>query len=259
MEETLPPTRNVLLGAVPQSELTPLLRGSKIVALGDKQLICSQEQSIDSVYFPLSGAISLLMKTSDGNAVEGAVAGAQGFFGIPLLLEDDVSFAEAVIQVPGQAVRIPAALFRDKIRAAPYLMKILLRYAQFFYKESFISIGCNRFHSSEQRIARWLLEHRERTGNDVFPFTHEFMAYMLGAQRSTVSEAIGELQRKSVIRCNYGEMTVVDRDGLEKISCECYGKVRQSLRAFLAFVDNIRTGSRSAALPKEDDLSPRGR
>jgi CRP-like cAMP-binding protein len=242
MRETLPPTQNILLGAISESELDLVLRGSKIVALGDKQLICAQEESIEAVYFPLSGAISLLMKTSEGNAVEGAVVGSQGFFGIPLLLEAEDSFAEAIIQVSGQAVRIPAAVFKEKLRAAPQLMKVLLRYAQFFYKESFISIGCNRFHSSEQRIARWLLEHRERTGRDVFPFTHEFMAFMLGAQRSTVSEATGELQRKDVIRCNYGEITVTDRAGLEKVSCECYGKVRQALYAFLAFVDKVREG-----------------
>ena len=249
MKETLPPTQNILLGAIPESELDLFLRGSKIVALEDKQLICAQEESIEAVYFPLSGAISLLIKTSEGNAVEGAVAGLQGFFGIPLLLESDTSFAEAIIQVPGQAVRIPAALFKEKSRAAPQLTKILLRYAQFFYKESFISIGCNRFHSSEQRIARWLLEHRERTGRDVFPFTHEFMAYMLGAQRSTVSEATGDLQRKGVIRCNYGEMTVTDRAGLEKVSCECYDKVRQALLAFLAFVDTVRAGTSSVRHP----------
>jgi len=249
MKETLPPTQNILLGAIPESELDLLLRGSKIVALEDKQLICAQEESIEAVYFPLSGAISLLIKTSEGNAVEGAVAGLQGFFGIPLLLESDTSFAEAIIQVPGQAVRIPAALFKEKSRAAPQLTRILLRYAQFVYKESFISIGCNRFHSSEQRIARWLLEHRERTGRDVFPFTHEFMAYMLGAQRSTVSEATGDLQRKGVIRCNYGEMTVTDRAGLEKVSCECYDKVRQALLAFLAFVDTVRAGTSSVRHP----------
>ena len=249
MKETLPPTQNILLGAIPESELDLLLRGSKIVALEDKQLICAQEESIEAVYFPLSGAISLLIKTSEGNAVEGAVAGLQGFFGIPLLLESDTSFAEAIIQVPGQAVRIPAAFFKEKSRATPQLTRILLRYAQFFYKESFISIGCNRFHSSEQRIARWLLEHRERTGRDVFPFTHEFMAYMLGAQRSTVSEATGDLQRKGVIRCNYGEMTVTDRAGLEKVSCECYGKVREALLAFLAFVDTVRAGTSSVRHP----------
>jgi CRP-like cAMP-binding protein len=245
MKETLPPTQNILLGTLPESELDLFLRGSKIVALVDKQLICAQDESIEAVYFPLSGAISLMMKTSEGNAVEGAVAGTQGFFGLPLLLEGDTSFAEAVIQVPGQAVRIPAIVFKEKRRAAPQLTKVLLRYAEFFYKESFISIGCNRFHSSEQRVARWLLEHRERTGLHTFPFTHEFMAYMLGAQRSTVSEATGELQRKGVIRCNYGEMTVTDQAGLERVSCECYGKVRQALIAFLAFVEKVRTGSSS--------------
>ena len=118
-----------------------LLRGSKIVALEDKQLICAQEESIEAVYFPLSGAISLLIKTSEGNAVEGAVAGLQGFFGIPLLLESDTSFAEAIIQVPGQAVRIPAALFKEKSRAAPAidenpapLRTVLLQGKFYFYR-----------------------------------------------------------------------------------------------------------------------------
>jgi CRP-like cAMP-binding protein len=177
----------------------------------------------------------MLTKMGDGNAAEAAVVGKQGFVGYPALFGAESSFAEALVQVPGRALKLSIPAFRDS--AGPLLHTLILRYVQFFLKEVFVSNGCNRFHTVEQRIARWLLAHRVRTYKNVFPFTHEFLAYLLGAQRSTVTEVTGELQKQGLIRLGYGEMTIVNQTGLEAASCECFGKVRQELDSFLKFIE----------------------
>jgi len=233
--ENFDPFENLMLGALPPGELKRLLSQAKPVTLNDKELIYGQDDRVDAVYFPLTGAVSMLTKMGDGNAVEAAVVGKQGFVGFPALLGAESSFAEALVQVPGRALKLSTAAFRDS--AGPLVYTLLLRYAQFFLKEVFVSNGCNRFHTVEQRIARWLLAHRVRTYKSVFPFTHEFLAYLLGAQRSTVTEIIGDLQRQGLIRYGYGEMTIVNQTGLEKASCECFGRVRQELDSFLKFLE----------------------
>jgi CRP-like cAMP-binding protein len=236
--ENFDPSENLILAALPADELRRLLSHAKLVPLNDKETIYEQEARVDTVYFPLTGAVSMLTRMGDGNAVEAAVVGKQGFVGYPVLLGAETSFAEALVQVPGHALKLGAAAFQDG--ATPLLTKLILRYAQFVFKEVFVSNGCNRFHSVEQRISRWLLAHRVRTYKNVFPFTHEFLAYLLGAQRSTVTETTGELQRQGLIRYGYGEMTIVDQAGLEQTSCECFGKVRLELDRFMKSVDQMR-------------------
>jgi CRP-like cAMP-binding protein len=236
--ESFDPSQNLLLAALPPTELQQLLAHAKPVPLDDKQVVYEQEARVDAVYFPLTGAVSMLTRMDDGNAVEAAVVGKQGFVGFPVLFDAETSFAEALVQVPGHALKVSAAGFRD--HATPLLIKLVLRYTQFFLKEIFVSNGCNRFHTVEQRICRWLLAHRVRTYKNVFPFTHEFLAYLLGAQRSTVTETIGQLQKQGLIRYGYGEMTIVNQTGLEASSCECFRKVRQELDLFSKFVEQLR-------------------
>jgi CRP-like cAMP-binding protein len=236
--ENFDPSENLMLGALPAGELGRLLVHAKPVTLNDKQLLCGQDARMDAVYFPLTGAVSMLTRMGDGNAVEAAVAGKQGFVGFPAVFGAESSFAEALVQVPGRALKLSLAAFRDS--AGPLLHRLILRYAQFLLKEVFVSNGCNRFHTVEQRISRWLLAHRVRTYKNVFPFTHEFLAYLLGAQRSTVTEVTGELQKQGLIRYGYGEMTIMNQAGLEAASCECFGRVRQELDSFLKFVEQQR-------------------
>ncbi|HJR78308.1 MAG TPA: Crp/Fnr family transcriptional regulator [Nitrospiraceae bacterium] len=237
-QENLDPSENLILAALSPAELRQVLSQAKPVILKDKEVIYEQESRVDAVYFPLTGAVSMLTHMGDGNAVEAAVVGKQGFVGFPVLFSGERSFAEAVVQVPGHALKLSAAAFRDN--AGPLLNRLLLRYAHFFFKEVFVSNGCNRFHTVEQRISRWLLAHRVRTYKNVFPFTHEFLAYLLGAQRSTVTETTGELQKQGLIRYGYGEMAIVNQAGLEAASCECFGRVRQELDLFSKYVEQQR-------------------
>ena len=238
--ENCHPSENLILAALPPGDLQQVLSHARLVTLNDKETIYEQESPVNAVYFPLTGAVSMLTRMGDGNAVEAAVVGKQGFAGFPVLFGAGTSFAEALVQVPGHALKLSAAAFRDC--ATPLLTKLLLRYAQFFFKEVFVSNGCNRFHTVEQRISRWLLAHRVRTYKNVFPFTHEFLAYLLGAQRSTVTETTGDLQKRRLIRYGYGEMTIVDQSGLEATSCECFARVRQELDMFLKFVETVAPG-----------------
>jgi CRP-like cAMP-binding protein len=231
------PSQNLLLAALSPHDLQQLVARARLVTLTDKDLICEQGARVDSIYFPLTGAVSMLTRMNDGNAVEAAVVGKQGFVGLPVLFGAELSFAEALVQVPGEALKVGVAGFLEL--ATPRLTTLMLRYAQVVLKEVFVSNGCNRFHTVEQRISRWLLAHRVRTYKNEFPFTHEFLAYLLGAQRSTVTEVIGELQKKGLIRYGYGEITIVDETGLEAASCECFGKVRQDLDAFSRFIDQL--------------------
>jgi CRP-like cAMP-binding protein len=233
--ESFDPSENLMLGALPPAELRGVLSHAKPVILSDKEVLYEQDARVNAVYFPLTGAVSMLTKMGDGNAAEAAVVGKQGFVGYPALFGAESSFAEALVQVPGRALKLSIPAFRDS--AGPLLHTLILRYVQFFLKEVFVSNGCNRFHTVEQRIARWLLAHRVRTYKNVFPFTHEFLAYLLGAQRSTVTEVTGELQKQGLIRLGYGEMTIVNQTGLEAASCECFGKVRQELDSFLKFIE----------------------
>lgn len=239
-QERTDPAHNLILAALPAAELQSLLALAKLVPLHDKHQIYEQEGLVEAVYFPLTGAVSMLTKTADGTAVEAAVVGKAGFVGLPVLFGERASFAEALVQVPGQALRLPASAFAAQIAGLPRLTTLLLRYAHLQMREVFISNGCNRFHSVEARISRWLLAHREHTQTHVFPFTHEFLAYLLGAQRSTVSQVTGELQKKGLIRYSYGEMAIVDQSGLEAVSCECITKERQEEERFLQFVERTR-------------------
>jgi CRP-like cAMP-binding protein len=235
--------QNILLAAIPEAELDAVLGFARPIPLEDKALLQAQDTPIDAVYFPLTGAISILTRTGDGNAVEAAVVGRQGFVGLPAVLGVETCSAEALVQVPGDALKINAAVFREKLRAAPSLNRILLRYSHFFFKEVLVSNGCNRFHTVEQRIARWLLAHRVRTNKNVFPFTHEFLAYLLGAQRSTVTEATGELQRQGLIRYGYGEMSILNEPGLEAVACECFERVGRELDLFIQGIAQLRNSS----------------
>jgi CRP-like cAMP-binding protein len=237
-QENPDPSEKLILAALNPGELRQLLSHAKPVILNDKEVIYEQESRVAAIYFPLTGAVSMLTRMGDGNAVEAAVVGKQGFVGFPALFDAQTSFAEALVQVPGHAFKLSTAAFRDN--AGPLLNKLLLRYAQFFFKEVFVSNGCNRFHTVGQRISRWLLAHRVRTYKNVFPFTHEFLAYLLGVQRSTVTETTGELQKQGLIRYGYGEMTIVDQAGLEAASCECFGRVRQELDLFSKYVEQQR-------------------
>lgn len=174
------------------------------------------------VLFPTEGFVSLLAQVDDGHAIEVGMVGREGMLGIQLALGVATEPLKALVQGQGQALRIGAADFRRETGANPALRSVIDRYVYVLFAQQARAAACLRFHQIEQRLARWLLMSHDRAGTDQFRLTHEFLAYMLGVRRVGVTVAAGELQRRKLIAYGRGEVTIVDRAGLEHAACSCY-------------------------------------
>lgn len=179
-----------------------------------------------AVLFPLRGFISLLAQVEGDHAIEVGMVGREGMLGIQLALGVAVQPLKALVQGPGQALRLGAAVFRREFGANRALRSTIGRYIHVLFAQQARAAACLRFHQIEQRLARWLLMSHDRAGADQFRVTHEFLAYMLGVRRVGVTEAAGTLQRQQLIAYERGELTIVDRAGLERAACSCYASDR---------------------------------
>jgi CRP-like cAMP-binding protein len=180
-------------------------------------------ERIEFVYFIESGVASMVNTMRNGNAAEIGTIGNEGIVGFPILMGDDTAPNSVYVQVPGSALRFPAASFRNELEHSPAMRGLMLRYAHAFFNQVAQSAACAHFHKLEQRCARWLLMTRDRMGSDVFLLTHEFLAMMLGVRRAGVTVAAGLLRDAGLIRYRQGRVTIIDRKGLEARACECYG------------------------------------
>src|ERR1019366_10693117 len=147
----------------------------------------------------------------------------EGMVGLPLVLGDDMAPTSVYVQVPGAGLRLAAALFKIELARSASMRAVMLRYAHAFFNQVAQSAACNHFHSLQQRCCRWLLMTHDRMQSDEFLLTQEFLAMMLGVQRTGVTGVAGALQRAGLIRYKRGNVTILDRRGLERRSCECYG------------------------------------
>jgi hypothetical protein len=188
---------------------------------------------IDVVYFPLDAVLSMAAMDREGGAVEVGSVGCEGMTGLPVLLGAEQSTNRVGVQIGGQAERMEAGALRREASRHAQFGRLLLLYAQAFMTQVAQSTACNRLHSAEQRLARWLLICRDRVGRNDLPITQETMALMLGVRRATVTEAAGSLQRTGVIRYRRGVVVIADRAGLEAASCECYAIVREEFDRLL--------------------------
>jgi len=225
---------NRLLRSLPNDQYTQLLPYLEPVDVPAKQVLWHANATIHSLYFPRTCVMSLLTPLVDEQPVEAATIGREGMAGTPVVLGVRVTNAEAVAQVPGTAVRVDAERFMAHVRQGDgALFGILLRYAQALQEQIAQSVACNRHHSIEERCARWLLMTQDRVGADQFPLTQEFLAFMLGVRRASVTVAAGMLQQAGLIRYQRGRITVLDRTQLEAASCECYAVVQRKYEQFL--------------------------
>ena len=215
-------TKNRLLAAVPPDELGRFFASSQPVLLAHKQVLYEAGASIDHLYFIEQGVASVLTSMADGATIEVGMIGVEGVVGVPALLGGETSAQQVIVQVPGNALRIGAAAGRVAVEESASFRRLVLRYTVDFLNLSAQTAACNRLHTIEQRCARWLLMAHDRLQGDVIPMTHDFLASMLGVRRAGVTETVGELQRSGLIRNHRGQVTVVDRDGLEAAACECY-------------------------------------
>ena len=189
-------------------------------------VVAEPVEPTEHVYFPLVGMISVVATMQDGNSVEIGMIGREGMCSVSAILSDDTPFQNAMVQLPGSALRLKTRLLRDAMHEDDALRRRLLRYIQATLSAVSQSAACNRLHLLEQRCARWLLACHDRAEADKFPMTHEFLAMMLGVRRPGVTLAARALQESALITYNHGTMTVVDRQGLEAASCECYLVIR---------------------------------
>lgn len=218
--------RNKILRLLPPVELAALVKRSELVEIKSKQILFEPGDKLEHVHFPEDCVISLVTVMEDGDQVEAMTVGNDGFSGIPVFHEVETSKLKGCGQITGNALRFTAKDFCDLARQHPHLRRLLHRYSEFVLETVAQSAACNRLHVIEQRCARWLLMSQDRVGRDSFDLTQEFMAEMLGVRRPGVTVAMGILEKAGLISHGRGNITVVNRPGLEKASCECYRTIR---------------------------------
>jgi CRP-like cAMP-binding protein len=228
-----PGGENRILTALPSSDRLELFGLVKNVTLPVKTVLFEPGASIDAIYFPTDGVISLVTPLHDGAIVEVATIGNEGIVGVPLVPLGGLA-VRAISQVAGHSLRIDAAAFLSLFDRSTAFQALVDRYTQALFGQISQAAACNRLHSSEERLSRWLLMSHDRVGADQFMITQEFLGQMLGARRSTVSVSAGILQRAGLIRYVRGHVTIVDRAGLEAVSCECYAVIRTELERVVA-------------------------
>jgi CRP-like cAMP-binding protein len=218
--------RNRILSLLPPSELATILERCETVTIQSKQLVWRRDQPVDYVYFPEDCVISLITEMEDGDTVEAMTVGSDGFAGIAVFHGAPSSRLKAIGQITGGSRRVTAADFRDLTQQCEAFDTLLHRYSQFVFETVAQSAACNRLHVIEQRCARWLLMSQDRVGRNRFDLTQEFLAEMLGVRRPGVTVAMGILEKAGLITHGRGNITVINREGLEKAACECYRTIK---------------------------------
>src|ERR1022692_1426063 len=222
------PSGNPLLEALPDAERKTLEQHLRPGHLTVKTVIFDPGQPIPFLHFPIDGVISLVTPLADGNIVEVATIGNEGIVGVPLVPGGSLA-VRAISQVAGRTLRIEAGEFAKGLERLPAFRDLVQNYVQALFGQISQAAACNRLHSNEERLSRWLLMSHDRVGTDTFPITHEFLGQMLGSRRATVTLSAGLLQSAGLIRYHRGRVTIIDREGLESVSCECYGIIKAAL------------------------------
>lgn len=226
-------SKNKLLNALLLNGYGDLPKWMEPVHLDFKRVLYDDDKPIENIYFPLNGVVSLVQQMDNGQIVEVATVGNEGFVGVPLFLGADRTRGRAMAQIPGDAMRIHRDRLLEELPRDGSLTSVMHRYTQALFVQVAQGNACNRAHSLDQRCARWLLTTRDRVGRASFPLTQEFLAQMLGVRRASVSEVASALQEEGLISYQRGMITIVNRKRLEERSCECYGIIHEEFRRML--------------------------
>ena len=237
------PHANRLLGLLPPRDYQRLRPHLHRIPLEYRQSLYRANKPIEFIYFIETGVGSLVNTMKNGDAAEVGTIGNEGVVGLPIVFGDNRAPTSVYVQVPGAGLRMKATLFEKELAKSASMRTVMLHYAHSFFNQVAQSAACNHYHSLQQRCCRWLLMTHDRMHSDEFLLTQEFLAMMLGVQRTGVTAAAGALQRAGLIRYKRGNVTILDRRGLLHRSCECYGV---SKREFDRLLGNraIRTRSR---------------
>lgn len=220
---------NVLLAALPCADGNRLLPHLRPVILSSGQIIIESHQKIDVAYFLTGAIVSLVYTAENGSTAEMAIVGSDGMVGTSVFLGGESTCSRAVVAVAGRALQVPAQMLRLEFAGNLSLQRVLLRYTQALITQISQTAVCNRLHSIEQRLCRWLLLCHDRTGCAELLMTQELIAHMLGGRRESVTVAAGHLQDMRLIHYCRGHISILDREGLEASACECYRTVEEEV------------------------------
>jgi CRP-like cAMP-binding protein len=226
---------NHLLAALPQADFERLRAHLELVPLTLGEALYEPGVKLRHVYFPTTSIVSLLYVMEDGASAEIAVVGNEGILGISLFMGGETTPSRAVVQSAGFGYRLKAQLLKDEFGRFGPMMQLLLRYTQALITQMSQTAVCNRHHSVDQQLCRWLLLSLDRLDSSELTMTQELIANMLGVRREGVTEAAGKLQEAGLVRYRRGRITVLDRPGLEARSCECYQVVKREFDRLLPY------------------------
>ncbi|MEX1185241.1 MAG: Crp/Fnr family transcriptional regulator [Gemmatimonadaceae bacterium] len=229
-----PLERNSLLRALSPEDYAKVMEHATTVPLRLRQDLVEPGEAMRYAWFPQSGMLSIVNDMNDGKtSIEVGVIGREGVAGLALFHGRKTQPLRILVQVAGEAKRIPADAFKAVIRHAPTLRDVLHRYTLAVLNQAGQQVACNRLHSLEQRCAKWLLTTHDHMDAQELPLTQEFLAIMLGVRRPGVTVAAQSLQDAGLIKYRRGRITITDRSGLEQIACECYGRIREDYEELL--------------------------
>jgi CRP-like cAMP-binding protein len=227
------PKQNYLLAALPASEYERLSPHLELIPLSLGEVIYESGRKLLHVYFPIDSIVSLLYVMENGASAEIAVAGNEGLVGIAVFMGGETTPSRAVVQSAGHAFRLKALLLKQEFNRSGPVQHLLLRYTQALITQMAQTAVCNRHHSVDQQLCRWLLLSLDRLSANELTMTQELIANMLGVRREGVTEAAGKLQDAGLIHYSRGRITVLDRPGLEARACECYAVVKNEFDRLL--------------------------
>lgn len=230
-----------MLDALQNAEFDRLSPNLELVEMPLGKVLYESGGMLEHVYFPTKSIISLLYVMENGSSAEIAVVGNEGILGISLFMGGETTSSRAIVQSSGHAYRLKVQLLKDEFNRGGPVQRLLLRYTQALITQMAQTAVCNRHHSVEQQLCRWLLLSLDRLATDQLTMTQELIANMLGVRREGVTDAAGKLQRDGLIIYNRGHITVLDRPKLEKRSCECYQVVKTEFDRLLPALHGIAT------------------
>lgn len=219
--------RNTILSRIPIEEFEALQPYLEFTPLSLATCVQREHEAIQTVIFLNHGIASMLVETYEGKSVEVGVSGREDMLGLLLTTGLQTSPHSLIMQVPGDGFQMDSALLQRSLARLPELQRILIRQLGIRWVQFSQSAACNRLHNIKQRLARWLLVTHDRLDSDLVNTTHDFLAKLIGTDRPTVSVALGELERDGIVERKRGSILIVNREGLEDQTCECYGAFRQ--------------------------------
>lgn len=219
--------RNAILEHLDEGDRARLIEAGEVRRFAQHDILVEQLHPIQVVAFPLTGIVSFVQRMEGGASVEALAAGNEGMVGVEIALGAPVSPSLVLWQVPGQALLLDADILRAELERTPALLPAILRYVH--AREVFLiqSTACNRLHTTDDRLARWLLHTLDRVEGTTFEMTQDFLAQMLGTRRASVTDALGRLASAGQVELERGRIRVVDRPGLEERACECYATINR--------------------------------